>query len=111
MVKVDVVVGDIGNIPRSEIELRRIDVLALGALRCKVEIGAHLFIYIVGRELNAILLSVTVIERGEDDRRTKLAFVDEVSRLLVIAVETECEFATQLLLNPDIIVICAFGEW
>ena len=74
----DVVVGDVGQIRWREVELRRVDVLALGALRGQVEIGSQRPAGIVGGEFDAVLPAIAVVERRQDDRRAELALVDQV---------------------------------
>ena len=41
VVQMDVVIGDVGQVLGREIELRRIDFLALGALRREIQIGGE----------------------------------------------------------------------
>jgi hypothetical protein len=64
VIQIDVVIRDVIEFGLRELELRRVDVLADGSPQ---------------------LLALRVVERREYDRRAELAFVDQVVRLLVVA--------------------------
>ena len=76
VIQMDVVVGDIFEVRRREIELRRIDLFAFCALHSQIQVGAELLGGVVGGEFGAVLFAVAIIERRQDDGRTELPFID-----------------------------------
>src|SRR3984885_16185044 len=78
MVKVNVVVCNIGKIFRSEVELRGVDFLAFGGLCREVEIDRQISGRVIAREFDAVLLTVAVVEGRQYDLRPELTLVDEV---------------------------------
>ena len=110
VIEVNVVVGDVGEIFRSEVELRGVDLFAFGTLRRKIEIDRQIAGRVIAREFDAVLLAVAVVERRQDDRRPELTLVDEVDRLLVVGVESQCQRATEFLLDTDVVIVRALRE-
>ena len=105
VIQMDVVVGDIGQIRRREIELRRIDVLALGALHREIQIGRESPGRVVDGEFRAVLLAEAVVERRQNDGCTELALVDQIHRLLVVAVRSDRQRSGDFLLHAEIVVV------
>ena len=87
MIQVDVVVGNVVKLWLGEVELRRLDVLAVGGLNRQIPIDREILDGVVGGKFHAADEAVAVVERREDDRRAELSFVDQVLRLLVEAVD------------------------
>src|ERR1700760_2007715 len=50
-----------------------------------------------------------VVERGQDDRRTELAFVDQVFGDFVVAIHAQGEAGENVLLRAQIEIVRAFG--
>src|SRR5258708_37861303 len=105
VIEVNVIVRDVGQIRGGEIELRRIDLLALGALRGQVQIGRQVARGVINRELGPVLFPVAVVEGRQNDGRAELTLVDQIFRLLVIGVESNGQFAGDLLLNAEAVVV------
>ena len=91
MVQRNEVVGDIGQIAGIELELAGDDVAARRPLIGGVDIAGEVAGLVVDGEFAAILPPGLIVERRQDDRRAELAFVDQVVRRLVEAVEAERE--------------------
>src|ERR1700693_3358599 len=78
MVEMNEIVGDVGQVGGLEIELCGVDILALGALGRKIQIGVEAAGGVVARKLDAELPAVEIVEWRQDDRRSELAFIDQV---------------------------------
>ena len=109
VIEVDVVVGDVGEIVRVKAELARDDVLADGALEGEVAVGLEVPAAVVAGELHAVHLAVAVVEGREDDGRAELPLVDEIGRLLVVAVDAGGERLAEGLLDAEVVVVGALG--
>src|SRR3984957_18828738 len=97
VIQVDVVLGDVREIICSEIELRRINVLAARTLPGEVKIRGEILRRVAPRQFHTVLLAVRVIERRQDDWRTELTLVDQVVRLLVVGIEADGDPVGDLL--------------
>ena len=109
VVEMDVVAGDISQIVGGEVELARLEILADRALERDVAVRLEMAGRVVAGEFHAVHLAVAVIERRQDDGRTELTLVDEVDRLLVIAVHADGESFGNALLDADVVVVRALG--
>ena len=111
MIEVDVVARDVVECRLVEVELRGFYALAMRGLPRGIQVGAKIVDRVVGAELDAADQAVAVIERRENDRRAELPLVDQVLRLLVIAVDAERQgLVEKLLLHAQVIVIGALGD-
>jgi hypothetical protein len=77
MVEMNVVLRDVSELVRPEIELRRGDVRAYRASIGGVAIDRPWPLIVAYGEHCAVHISFCVIERGEDDRGAELPFVDQ----------------------------------
>src|SRR5215469_1033715 len=98
VIEVDVVVQDVGVVGRGEVELRRLDLLALRRLERQIGVGGEVLDRVVTGEFHTAYRSVAIVERGENDRRAELPLVDQVLRLLVEGVDPERQGVAQKLL-------------
>ena len=64
---------------------------------------------VADRELDALDDALRVVERGQQDRRAELAFVDQVGGDLVIGVDADLEPGQHDLVDPDVEVMVALG--
>src|SRR5579871_1071617 len=104
----DVVICYVGKSAWIEVELAGDDVFAGRVQQREVAVSREWAVGVVARQLRPILLSVLVVERGKDDRRTELAFVDKIDGALKEAVETNCQrFAEKFLFRPGVEIIRA----
>src|ERR1700722_7572272 len=110
VIEVNVVIGDVRQVFRSEVELRRVDLLAFGTLRRKVEVDRQIAGRVIAREFDAVLLAEAVVERRQDDRRSELTLVDEIDRLLVIRIESQRQRAPEFLLDADVVIVGSLRE-
>jgi hypothetical protein len=78
MIEVDVVLRDVGQLIRREIELRGDDVGPHGARIGGIAIDRPRPLIVTYGEFRAGDIGLRVIERGQDDRSTELAFVEEI---------------------------------
>src|ERR1700733_2226124 len=106
----DVVVGDIVEVRWTEIELRGVNLLALGTLDGQVQISGQMSVGVVGRDLGTVLFAKSVIKGRQNDGRPELAFVNQVARLLIVRVESHGERRRDLLLDAKVIVIRALRQ-
>ena len=96
MVEGDVVVGDIGKLRRTKVELRGVDVGADAVAKSAVEIDRPGTFVVAGIEFDALDDGIGVIERGERDGGAELAFVEQVLGDLVVGAETNGQAAQRL---------------
>jgi len=62
VIQVNVVFGDVGQVVRSKVELRRIDVFAAGALPGEIQIGREILCGVAAAQFHAVLLAEGVVE-------------------------------------------------
>ena len=111
VIEVDVVARDVVERRLVEVELRGLDALAMRGLPRGIQVGAEIVDGVVGAELDAADQTIAVIEGRENDRRPELTLVDQVLRLLVVAVDAERQgLVEKLLLHAEVIVIGALGD-
>ena len=89
MIEMNVVLRNVSQLIRREIELRRDDVSAHGARIGGIAIDRPRPLVVAYGEYPAGDIGFGVIERGQDDRRAELSFVDQICRQLVIAIESD----------------------
>ncbi len=109
MVQVNVVIRHVGQVVGAEVELAGFEAFADRPLEREVAVRLEGPARVVPGKFHAVHLPVTIVEGRQDDRRAELALIDEMGRLLVIGVNTHGQRGRQLLLQPEIVVVRAFG--
>jgi hypothetical protein len=79
VIRMNVAVRDKGQVVRREVELARNDVLCEFLADGKIAVKSPVIGVIAERQFNTLDQSFLVIERGEEDRRTELPFVEQVA--------------------------------
>src|SRR5450755_35842 len=110
MIETNVVAGDVGELLGREVELRGHDVAPPRTLKGEVAVGGKAIAGVVGGELDTGNAAVAIVERSENDWRAELAFIDQILRWLVVAVDSERQAPEQLLLHADVVVVGALGR-
>ena len=102
MIEMNVVLRDVSQLIRSEIELRRVDVGAHGARISGIAIDRPRPLVVAYGEYPARDIGLSVIECGQDDRGAELSFVDQICRQFVIAIKSDSQAGNNDLVDPDI---------
>ena len=107
----DIMRGDIGEITRIELELAGDDVLAHRPLIAAIHIGAEIARMVIEGDFAAILPPALVIERGQDDGRAELAFIEKPARGFIESVQAHFRAFENGLGHARIVIIRPLGFW
>src|ERR1700736_183666 len=102
MVEMNVMLRDVGELVRREVELRGDNVGADRVRIGRIAIDRPRPLIVAQGEFPAADTAFGVIERGKNDRCAKLSFIDQICRQLVITVETNGEAWDDDLADPEI---------
>src|SRR6516165_3585338 len=105
VIEMDVVAGDKSQFVRVEVELRRNDVFSLGFRSGEVAVEGPVFDVVAEGQFDAANKPLVVIERGQEDRRAELAFVEQVAGNFVIGFDPRLEPGQDDLTGADIEVV------
>ena len=110
MVKIDVIILDIGELSRVKVELTRHNVNAFCFAIGKVCIGQPRLVRITDVALNAINASAIIVKGREDDRCAKLAFIDQIFRATMVSIYAEGKATPEFLLKADVEIILPLSK-
>ncbi len=101
--------GNIIELVRAEVELARYDLFTHRLRHSKISVKRPIIDIVAGRQLDALGEASRIVERREEDRGAKLAFVDQILGDLVIGVEADFQSRQQDLRYADIEIMGALG--
>src|SRR5580700_249351 len=108
MVQEDPMIANEGKFRRVKQELTRNNVFARSAFETEIGISIKASLCVVRCHLSTILVSFGIVKRRKDQSGSELAFVNQVPRDLVVAVDSHRKCTGKLFRHPGIKVMRAF---